>query len=637
MPKAAYWFAFFLLLPCALTAQNSDTTTQIHTEKVSRRALMHKPSPWQGIDSSIELIHQFNPAYQFGRNYTNLGSYGSPVFNRTFTPFTKATFRTGIRGYRPYLFHPRTIPFFDSYTPFTNLEYVQRTNGELQDLGGVHSRNLTPFWNAAVHFNTMRTNGGYLAQLNNRNNIALNTRFQSKNGRYRGFLSGVWNNLRNQQNGGIADIDEFKDPETDGRARLTVNLEEAFSRYKMQDYTYDQFLHLGPEQVDTIYKAQDTFIRRSVASPLQVHHQFSYKQQGYAYRDQNLPVTDSFYPAVNLDSTLTYDSLKVSRVRNALTLGNFQSPDSLAGGFRYRAGAAWHLLQVQQGSYGEDTTLAERRQNFQQILLMGKIAMDLAGQRFTANARFFPAGRYRGDLKTHAKHAINFDSSQNLTLHHRFQRREPALLYGNMTSNHLEWDLTLKKPVLNQVAGTYQHSDLNLKARMAYTLMNNYLYYDKNIQPAQVEAPLNTVQGHLQHRFELDPFYFYNQLNFQAFSKPDVIRRPNWTYQSSLYYKNHLFDSNLLLTAGLDFRYTQAYEGKAYFPAYNLRYIQDNQRIAGYPVFDAHVNFKIGQFRGFLKMPHLNKGLAGHDYFGMPGYPMHPRMFTIGIQWMFFN
>lgn len=598
---------------------------------------MQSSKPWKGIDSGIDLIHQFNPVYQLGNSYTNLGSYGSPIFSRNFQPFTDATFRTGIKGHAPYLYQPESLPFLDTYTPFTDLHYEQLTNGELQDLRGVHSRNISPFWNVAVRFNTMRTNGAYLAQQNDWTNIALNTRFQSANGRYKGLLSGIWNSMRNQQNGGIADINEFKDPETDNRTRVNVNLEGALSRYKKQDYTYDQFWYLGKEQRDTIYEDQDTFLQQRIASPLQIHHQISFKRQGYAYLDQNLAATDSFYPTINQDSTFTHDSLRLSRFRNALSIGNFQSPDSLVGRFRYKAGAAWHLLQLKQGVYGEDTTLLENARSFQQVLLKGKIALDLGDNGFEANAKFFPAGRYQGDLKTYAKLNLALDSSRRLTIGHRFQRREPSFLYGKMESNHLNWDVNLKKPILNQAFGTYRHKGLNLEAHLAYTLMNNYTYYDQAIQPSQVEAPLNAFQGHVKHLFELPPFFWHNRLDFQAFSKPDVVRLPQWQLKSSLYYKKQLFDSNLLFTAGLDFRYSQAHEAKAYFPAYNLRFIQNDQVIAGYPKIDAHANFKIGRFRGFLKMHHINKGLAGTNYFGLPGYPLHPRMFTIGVKWMFFN
>ncbi len=637
MLKGVCFLALFILLSTGVLAQSSDSTTRIGTQHITRNDLKREPQPWRGIDTGINLIHQFNPVYQWDNNQTNLGSYGSPIFSRTFQPFTKAVFRSGLNGYSPYTYKPGTLPFYDTYTPYTDIDYVQRSNGDLQDLKGIYSRNINPLWNVAIRFNSMRTQGGYLSQLNKRNNIALNTRFQSQNGRYRGFLSGIWNNIRNQQNGGISDLEEFTSPKTDARSRLGVNLEQAFSRYKTQDYTYDHYLYLGEEQVDTVYQDKDTFISKSVSSPLQVHHKFSYQQRGYSYQDQNLQETDSFYTAVRLDSTLTYDSMRFSRLRNVLTIGNFQSPDSVVGGIRYRAGAAWHLLNVDQGVYGNDTTLSENSQRFQQVLLKGKVAMDLGRFRLQARGQFFPAGRYQGDLKTRANFGLQIDSLQKLSLGYRFQRRQPDFLYGTIESNHLNWDVTLKKPFLNRIYGSYKNRAVNLEARVAYTLMNNYTYYDQSLEPSQEEAPLNTVSGKVKHRFELSPFYWQNHLQVQVFSKPDLIRLPNWQVNSSLYYKNWLFDSNLLFSAGLDFRYSQAYEGKAYYPDYNLRYLQDQQSIAGYPVFDAHLNFKIGRFRGFLKMAHINKGLAGHDYFGLPGYPIHPRMLTIGIKWTFFN
>ena len=625
-----------LLLPWSLYSQDS-TSKQTQTRRLKLQDYKHKQQPWEAVDSSIDLIHQFNPAYKLSATHSNLGSYASPVFNRRFEPFTKTTFRTGIRAYDDHLYRPASLRYYDTYTPYTKLFHVQRTNGDIQDLRGVHSRNLTPFWNASIRFNSMRVQGGYLAQLNKQTNIGLNTRFQTPNGRYRGYLSGIWNDLSNQENGGIADPQEFKSPETDNRLRLGVNLQEAFSTYQTRDFTYDHFLFLGNEQRDTVYEGRDTFLQRSIASPLQIHHQVSYQENSYTYRDENLAETDSFYPAVLEDSTLTYDSQRFARVRNTVTIGNFYSPDSLTSPFRFRVGAGWHVLDLDQGTYGADTVHARRREKFQNIRLKGRLRMEIGQHQFRTRGQYFPAGRYQGDFKWRGALHISLDSIQQVQAGYRAQRRQPDFLYKQMQSNHLSWSSALDRPIVNQVFGTYQHQTLNLNARLTYNLMNNFTYYDENIEPSQQKAPLNTIALNLKHRFQVGPFYWHNKLLLQEFSNPDIVRMPNWLYRSSLYYKQSLFDDNLLLSAGLDFRYSQAYKGKAYFPAYNLRYLQNQQTVAGYPVFDAHLNFRIGRFRGFFKLLHINKGISGNDYFTVPEYPLHPRMLTIGIKWMFFS
>lgn len=628
----------FLALPGLLIGQEEEQSSQpVKTKTLKLTDYKHQQEPWALIDTSIGLVHQFNHPYRIERSHVNLGSYGSPVFSRRFDPFTKATFRTGLRAFDEYLYQPATLPYFDTYTPYTQLFHVQRTNGDILNLRGAHSRNFSPFWNAAVQFNTMRVQGGYLAQLNEQTNIGLNTRFQTPSGRYRGYLSGIWNTLRHQENGGIADAQGFKSPEADNRSRLSVNLEEAFSRYQTRAYTYDHYLFLGSEQQDTVYQEQDTLLKRSIASPLQLHHQLSYQEKAYAYEDNNLPAADSFYPALRVDSAQTYDSQRFARVRNTFTIGNFQSPDSLTGPIRFRAGAAWHVLDLDHGSYGSDTTYAQERQSFQNVLLKGRLSTDVGQYRFTTHGRYFPAGRYQGDFKWRGELQLKLDSSQQAQGGYRIQRRQPDFLYSRMLSNHLSWNRSLSRPIVNQVYGKYQHQGLNLQARLTYNLMNNYTYYDEAIQPSQQKEALSTAALQLRHRFQVGPFYWHNKLLLQEFSEADLIQLPNWLYRSSLYYKQQLFEGDLLLSAGLDFRYSQAHRGKAYYPVYNLRYLQDEQVIAGYPVFDAHVNFRIGRFRGFFRMAHINKGISGNDYFTVPNYPLNPRMLTIGIKWLFFN
>ena len=178
---------------------------------------------------------------------------------------------------------------------------------------------------------------------------------------------------------------------------------------------------------------------------------------------------------------------------------------------------------------------------------------------------------------------------------------------------------------------------MHLTAKLQYTLMHNYTFFDTDIRPAQEEKPLSNISTEVSHHLHMGNFHLANHFLYQYFSNNEIIHLPDWTIRSSLYYKNYLFNDNLLLSSGIDFRYSKAYFGNDYFPAFNTFYLQNRQEVGGYPVFDLFLNFRIQRFRGFIRIPHINKGLFGNDYFFVPEYPLYPRMFTIGVRWMFFD
>ncbi len=621
---------FFCFLLAFINTFSQDTVEQnIKTEFTNLRYYQTQPNDWKEVDTSIDFIQRYDPIHQNSVFRENLGNYGSPTFSLKLRPFTDGNFLIGLREYDIYRYKPKTLSFYDSYTPFTHLKFNQRFSGNQQDLSGVHARNITPFWNGSVRFTRRNSEGLYLNQQTDQTRIGINTRFSSPNGRYKGFLSGILNDFKNQENGGVESIKGFKALEGSDRNRASVNLAGVREGFHEKSFNYDHFLFTGPENIDTFFKKNDTFLQRSVQSQFHFHHHIGYGQKSYGYRDKDPGAKAEFYPAIYNDSSLTHDSLNYWLLSNAFAISNFSQSDTPGNeSLKMRGGVEWNISQY----HFEGT-----QENFQNLKVKGRIQLPLGKHQFYAKSHFFPLGKYQGNFKSEEAITLALDSFKNLQFGHKIQKRDPALVKTRMRGNHLKWDKNFKDPLINRFHMKLNQNRMNLNAKVYYTLIHNYTYFGRDISPKQIKRPISQIATQVNHHYNFGKVHLSNNFHFQYYSNNEVIHRPDWSLKSSIFYKDKLFDNNLLLATGIDFRYNKPYQANAYFPDFNIFYLQDRRNVGGYPVFDLFLNFRIERFRGFLKVGHLNKGLSGDDYFILPNYPLYPRVFALGVRWMFYD
>ena len=126
-------------------------------------------------------------------------------------------------------------------------------------------------------------------------------------------------------------------------------------------------------------------------------------------------------------------------------------------------------------------------------------------------------------------------------------------------------------------------------------------------------------------------------MTYQTSSDNSVIPLPKLSIYSNLYI---LFKIAKVLHVqfGVDCDYYTKYNAPAYQPATMAFCNQDNVKVGGYPFVNAYINMKLRKARFYVMMSHLNQGMfGGNNYFSMPGYPLNPRRFQIGISVDFAN
>lgn len=643
-------------LPFWAGAQNLDTTSlgdttsidedrRISTRFTTLPHFQQYPDSLISIDTNVHFFHQYNPVYQHDRSLEQLGNIGTPMFSLEWEPFLETGFRPGLRHFDELRMTSDNIRFYNTYTPHTKLNYVQGAN-ELQWLKGLYTRNITPHWNIGGRFDRLTSNGAYLNQATNHFNAAVNSRFSTPSGRYQAFASFVYNKFGQGENGGMNNYREFINEEDVNRTRLSVKNENLSQKWKDREIDLTHFLFIGPKQEDTAYKESDTFVDKSVRSNLYLRHKINHYKQSVAYKDPQVnSASEDFYPGNYYESNQqTHDSLFWTNISTEFAISNFALNADTTQPHKHKpkfeAGASIESGRYFQGGNKTDSTSYDNQHNltYNNLTVFGKLELPFYNNQLELEGEFLPIGIFQGDFKTKEALKIRLDSLKTLILGHKSQRQHPDYLKSTMFSNHLRWQAHWNPAFVNKIFAGLNHKGMNLEGKVSYTLMHEYMYFDEKIQPRQTSIPVSAISIEADHTVKLvNNVELANHLVLQETPNDDILRLPEWHIRSSLYYKNKLFEDQLLLQTGFDFRYTDQYYGERYFPVYSLRHLQRQQLVQGFPVVDFYLNFRIKRFRGFLKFAHANQGLNSHDYFTSPRYPYMPRMFTFGVDWMFFD
>ncbi len=105
----------------------------------------------------------------------------------------------------------------------------------------------------------------------------------------------------------------------------------------------------------------------------------------------------------------------------------------------------------------------------------------------------------------------------------------------------------------------------------------------------------------------------------------------------TLYYEDEWFKKALFLQTGITFRYFTEYNMNGYDPVLAEFYVQNDEKIGGFPMVDLFFNAKIKQTRIYFKYEHVNQLFnSTNSHFSAPGYPYRDAVIRFGLVWNFF-
>ena len=518
------------------------------------------------------------------------------------------------------------MEYFRVPTPLTELYYRTAFN-QGQQLDAFLTVNTSEQFNFSIAYKGVRSLGSYQQSLTSTGNFRFTTNYQTKNKRYkfRGHIAAQ--DILNRENGGLNAnsilLFETDDPEFEDRGRLDVNFENAENKLEGLRFYADHEYELISKRDSTSYNV------------LNIGNRISYEDKFYEYR-QTQPFSGfgASYEASDLKKTTKLEDFNVqgyARLENSILgeIGAFIGYTDFNYGYNtvlvLDEGRITNRIKGNLVQFG-----ASYRKQYRGFELSGNgkinIAGDFDGNYLNAAAAFAfnEENKVRASATIHSVAPnFNFLLNQSDYVNYNWQND-----FENVKTQELKFELTSEKL---------------LDAEVSYTGIDDYAYFtvrsnDSTPTPQQFGERVDYLKVKASREFRYKSFALMNTVMFQqAVSGDEVFNVPQIVTRHSLYYQDEWFKKAMFLQTGITLKYFTEYEMNGYDPVLAEFFVQENEKIGGFPMVDLFFNAKIRQTRIYVKYEHVNQLFnATNSHFSAPGYPYRDAVIRFGLVWNFF-
>ncbi|MGP8216029.1 MAG: putative porin [Bacteroidia bacterium] len=634
--------SYIYILICSLLAIEAradmpgpaDTTVRHNVTDIYTEGMLVPYNIWQKnsftVDTTLDRLE----------NYTNRYSLGNPglpivpvIFNSAPTPLG---FYYGDNHLGDYIRNDTSARYYNTRAPYLTFYYV--TDPQIhQFLDLTLTQNFGKKFNLAVEFRRVRSEGIYLNQGSNLNQLTVTANYHSKH--YMLLFDGIYNMLKINQNGGIQNDTDFTSSNfTTDRQTVPVYLATANTTQATASFRVHQFYFFGCNSADT-GKTLPRFY---------VSHTISFSTNYNVYSDLTPTQDSAFYPIFKYDS-VTYDSLRYIELNNDFSIGSAKGWNSF---MRWDAGIAdqWvhftDFILTKEGSGLSETNTNNMYRDtvFSNLMAHARIYNTYANGRilFDAGGSYIFSGTQQGDEQGSADIGLKIDSLRMVKLSGNYSYQTPALIYDLYDGNNFQWLNHFSKVTTSTASLLYMDAGYHLSIGGEATQIQNMVYFstaDVNSVPGQSQGAINILKAHIEKNFTLGKWHWNTKEIYQYVPGNVPIHLPLWVTENSLFYENYLFHHHMLLRIGLDIFYNTSYYVYAYQPVFDQFYLQNNTKLGNYFYFDPFISFRIKTFRMFLKMENVTSGLLQTNaFYGYAlNYPMPDEVLRFGISWDFWN
>lgn len=586
------------------------------------------PEVWDQPDTSLHRFEAYNVSF-YSPWQQGMGTPVGLSIPLELSVATHQDFYSGWGQYDPYLRSWEQIRQYVHPRPYTDLYYVQGSQGE-QHLRAIHSRRLGRYLHAAADYSIYAANGFYSRQRAKAENFDVSLRYAPEGKAYAiagGYLS---NSVDHQMNGGI-DTAAIQPEDALLQTRknfVPVNLAGASTEFNrktgwlQQRWKWDKTIRQPV--------GEDSF--RTISKPLlTIVHQARFTRERYAYTD---PAPDNeFYPALLLRLDSTKDESILHRFKNEAGISTYTPGQKDSSMFNVRAFMGYDRLMWQQQG---------RKYWYHNWHVRGEVLVkDPQRHRWEIAGRgqYFLSGYNGGDYEIAGSGWWQWQDWMRVNAGLQFIRQTAPLVYQQYLGNHYYWDVTLSPQYSQHLTAGVQILPSKTSLQVTTGLYDNYFYFDANRQPAQWNPGQAVLSVRLEQPVHWGHFNMRNALIFQQVPSEGVLRLPTWLLRHSVYYDGRWFNQGIPVQIGITMRYYSSFRPYAFAPALGQFYLSEGvQPLATYPVFDLFFNMNVQGARLFFKIQHANQGLSfSPGYFATYTYPAADRSFHFGVSWRFYD
>ncbi|OXB23811.1 hypothetical protein B0A80_09110 [Flavobacterium tructae] len=528
------------------------------------------------------------------------------------------------------------INYYSAATPLTEL-FFNTTINKGQNVDSFITLNTSKNLNFSIAYKGLRSEGDYINQLVSAGNFRFTTSYATTDKRYAINAHYTYQDISNQENGGITTPTDFESDNKDykNRQRLQVYLTDAKSFLKGRRLFFDHAFRVNP---------------KNGSNNLYVTHQFNYENKLFEYTQATLASNIGNGTAFQRfgDSYVTSginDKTKYERLYNkaGLTYEN-----SLLGKFNffvddYRSNYEYGRIIIRKDKTVVPDNLFVQINNF---------GGQYEYQKNKWNGRFLYSRSITNQSLSNLDAKLRYDMNDKIQFDFRYRNinKLPNNNFNLYQSSYTEynWSHNFKNEKINSLSANVSTPWLN--AEVQYTVLNDHLYFrDKStdvqaaahiqiIEPAQYGNAINYLEIKASREFKFGRFALDNTLLYQKVGQSDLILNvPDFVTRNTFYYSGYFFKKALYMQSGVVFNYFTKYYGNDYNPVVGEFFVQNDKKIGGYPLFDLFLNARIRQTRFYFKAEHINALFSKSDYYSAPNNPYRDFVIRFGLVWNFFQ
>ena len=482
------------------------------------------------LDTIQDYFHLYHPLYYKNVSISELGNYASPYINNDFFDRNSSVDFLFLRTREAYLLTPDKINYYNTVTPYTQMDYSQSENKNRKNetrFNVLHSQNVNPYWNFTFRFDQARSEGQYKRQASKNNFVTL---YSSYNKTHLNIHSGfITNAIQNNENGGITK-EAFDKKDILGNLDtdlIDVNLTESNSEFKnIHIFTNGEYRFGKFSEVET---ETDTF--QNFRPIVGILYSFGFQRHIKQFKE-NESEDNTFFPVRYYGDDFENDSIIYQKISNIVQLKQYENTNRKTS-FGKRAFIGQEFVKAESpGPIAEDVNRQTKR--FSNVYAGGGIFRETGDfWKWNFDGRIYLLGRNIGQTEINGTifkpfHLLG-DSLALLSVKGKIENRVADYFEEEFYANHIRWKNELKMEQNMTVNGTISFPKYKFKAGANYAIINNYLYIDTAGIPAQTEKELLVLSAFADKDFNYRNLHFRTRILWQKAYNSSFIHIPEFS------------------------------------------------------------------------------------------------------------
>ncbi len=589
------------------------------------------------IDTSLTIQKEYS------HNYLRKDNFGLlPFANDGQTYNTLQYSLTNFSPYPEFGFKAKHFNFLEANqiryasvaTPVTEL-YFKTTQMKGQSVDSFVTLNTSENLNFSLAYRGLRSEGKYINQMSSTGNFRFTLSYNSKNKRYFANMHYTYQDILNEENGGITTVEDFESENIDykNRQRLEVYLTDAKSFLKGKRLFLDHSFRINPTKG---------------ANNLYIAHQFNYENKFFEFNQATVTSSangrtvyrfgDS-YKSSGINDQTHYNKMynRVGLAYENTTLGKFQF---FVDDFR----SDYYYNQIL--IFDTKTVPSSLSQN------INNVGGQYQYRKNKWNGTFLYSRSITNQSLSNLDAKLQYDINEDNQLTFQYQNinKLPNNNYNLYQSSYVayNWSNDFKNEKINSLIANATTPWIN--ASFQFSVLNDHLYFadvstptqalsmTQIVAPAQYDGTINYLSVKVGKEFKFGKFALDNTLLYQKTSQQEsILNVPEIVTRNTIYFTNYFFKKALYLQTGIVFNYFTKYYANDYNPVIGEFFVQKEKEIGNFPNLDFFVNARIQRTRIYFKAEHFNSSLTGNNFYASPNNPYRDFTIRFGLVWNFFE